>query len=85
MPRRLERILAPLEDAMGSDVTDDLATQYLNGYQAWPGDRTDAAEIEQARKFTDALEQRGELIATAVVELRAELARIERTTEEEQQ
>ena len=80
MPRRLERILEPLEnDAFLPELVSDLGNEYLNAFQGWPGDRTDTEEIEQARKFIDALEHRGELIARAVADLRAELARVEQT------
>ena len=76
MPRKLERIIEPLDDAL-PDLASELANAHLNAWHDWPGDRTDVDGIAKARRFIDELEARATVISTVVADLRAELARVE--------
>ena len=73
MPRRRERILG-FDRLNGIEIA-DLADRLT---EVWPGDRAAPAGVTQAREHVDALERSVNLLATIVVDLRAELDRIER-------
>jgi hypothetical protein len=84
MPRRLERILAPLhEDGALREAVDELGAEaFTDGLsEGWPGDRHDAKEIAAAHVFIAGFERRAELLARVGAELRAELARVEQLDE----
>ncbi len=73
MPRRRERILG-LDRLSGIEIA-DLADRLM---EVWPSDRSEGDQIAQARVHLDALDRSVEQIARIVVDLRAELERIER-------
>ena len=73
MPRRRERILG-LDRLSGIEIA-DLADRLM---EVWPSDRSEVDQIAQARAHLDALDHSVEQIARIVVDLRAELERIER-------
>ena len=73
MPRRRERILG-LDRLSGIEIA-DLADRLM---EVWPSDRSEGEQIAQARVHLDALDRSVEQIARIVVDLRAELERIER-------
>jgi hypothetical protein len=73
MPRRRDRILG-LDRLVGIEIA-DLADRLV---EVWPSDRCDVDGIARAREHVDALERSVERIAGVVVDLRAELARVER-------
>ena len=73
MPRRRERILG-FDRLNGIEIA-DLADRLM---EVWPSDRSEGDQIAQARVHLDALDRSVEQIARIVVDLRAELERIER-------
>ena len=73
MPRRRERILG-FDRLNGIEIA-DLADRLM---EVWPSDRSEVEHIAQARVHLDALDRSVEQIARIVVDLRAELDRIER-------
>ena len=73
MPRRRERILG-LDRLSGIEIA-DLADRLM---EVWPSNRSEGDQIAQARVHLDALDRSVEQIARIVVDLRAELERIER-------
>lgn len=72
VPRRRERILG-FDRLNGIEIA-DLADRLM---EVWPDDRHDPGEIAQARAHLDDLDRSVEQIARTVVDLRAELDRIE--------
>lgn len=72
VPRRRERILG-FDRLNGIEIA-DLADRLM---EVWPDDRHDHDEIAQARAHLDDLDRSVEQIARTVVDLRAELDRIE--------
>lgn len=72
VPRRRERILG-FDRLNGIEIA-DLADRLM---EVWPDDRHDHDEIAQARAHLDDLGRSVEQIARTVVDLRAELDRIE--------
>ncbi len=72
MPRRRERILG-FDRLNGIEIA-DLADRLM---EVWPTDRSEAERIAQTRAHLDELDRSVERIARIVVELRAELGRIE--------
>jgi len=73
VPRRRERILG-FDRLNGIEIA-DLADRLM---EVWPSDRSEGDQIAQARVHLDALDRSVEQIARIVVDLRAELERIER-------
>ena len=73
MPRRRERILG-LDRLSGIEIA-DLADRLM---EIWPSDRCEVERIAQARVHLEALDHSVKQIARIVVDLRAELERIER-------
>ena len=74
VPRRRERILG-LDRLNGIEIA-DLADRLM---EVWPDDRHDHDKIAQARAHLEDLDRSVEQIARTVVDLRAELDRIERS------
>ncbi len=74
MPRRRDRILG-FDRLNGIEIA-DLADRLM---EVWPEDRADVDGIAQARRHVDALERSAEQLVRLVDDLRAELARVERS------
>ena len=73
MPRRRERILG-FDRLNGIEIA-DLADRLM---EVWPSDRSEVDQIAHARAHLDTLDRSVEQIARIVVDLRAELGRIDR-------
>ena len=80
MPRKLERIIKPLDDAV-PDLATELANEHLNAWHDWPGDRGDIDGIAKAGRFIDDLEARASVITQVAADLRVELARVKQLAE----
>lgn len=72
MPRRRERIMG-FDRLTGIEIA-DLADRLM---EVWPDERGEDGDVAQARGHVDALDRSVERIAQIVIELRAELARLE--------
>ena len=73
MPRRRERVLG-FDRLAGIEIA-DLADRLV---EVWPDDQCAGGDLAQAREHVDALDRSVDRLAAIVVELRAELARLER-------
>ena len=72
MPRRRERVLG-FDRMTGIEIA-DLADRLM---EVWPEDGSDRDGVAQAREWIDALERASDRLERTVLDLRAELARVE--------